>query len=601
MKKIQTILLSVILILTTCITMPVVSFAENNVEEIPSTAVSITPTVFEQVYIQNANVDTSGTTRTASAWFKVKPAIAAVYNFNPVNITAEESISSAAIKVVNAQGQPVVANTGKYALNACTGTDMYYIQLSYVLNDTVTAENYDVRLKASVDPVVINSDTSVEINLNESATLYYIFRPSTRGGYTFLLENLSSTSDPDYDAQVMLTNGTPLSSDFVKDGKTKSCALFLNPDSSYIIKISTEKVEACQLKLSIKSVFDGTTGAQITVNKNSLNVSDETTTIPLYCFQNKKISYWYRISVNETGYYEFVFNNKNNADSDDVVSIILHEDEQLLDELIDDAAFAGDGDNEFFVKLDKNINYYLQLRPSASSQIINLDVTFKKHNHNKCLSADDFGGVTYGCICRDSENEDYYYEIDTSRTKIPNIPYTGAAVTAVPEFAFEYYYSCDDTQPIVDPSCYTITYRNSAGTTVSAPKAIGSYTATIKFGKSSVAGSRDSLAGLDSIKKTFKVVPKATALSKVSAGTAGFTAKWDKRTSQVSGYQLQYSPNKNFGSAKSATITKNTTVSKKISKLKSARTYYVRVRTYKTVGKTKYYSAWSEVKTVKTK
>ena len=43
------------------------------------------------------------------------------------------------------------------------------------------------------------------------------------------------------------------------------------------------------------------------------------------------------------------------------------------------------------------------------------------------------------------------------------------------------------------------------------------------------------------------------------------------------------------------------TVSKKVTGLKGGKKYYVKIRTYKTIGKTKYYSPWSKVKTVKTK
>ncbi|WP_294955217.1 hypothetical protein [uncultured Eubacterium sp.] len=56
---------------------------------------------------------------------------------------------------------------------------------------------------------------------------------------------------------------------------------------------------------------------------------------------------------------------------------------------------------------------------------------------------------------------------------------------------------------------------------------------------------------------------------------------------------------------KSYTVSKNKTVSKKITKLKGKKKYYVRVRTYKTVkvnGKsTKIYSSWSKAKAVTTK
>ena len=56
-----------------------------------------------------------------------------------------------------------------------------------------------------------------------------------------------------------------------------------------------------------------------------------------------------------------------------------------------------------------------------------------------------------------------------------------------------------------------------------------------------------------------------------------------------------------LSSSETVTVSKNKTLSKTISKLKSKKKYYVRIRTYKTVGKTKYYSAWSKAKNVKIK
>ena len=106
----------------------------------------------------------------------------------------------------------------------------------------------------------------------------------------------------------------------------------------------------------------------------------------------------------------------------------------------------------------------------------------------------------------------------------------------------------------------------------------------------------------DSISKTFKINPKATSMVSASALSKGFTAKWKKLTTQTTGYQLQYSTSSSFKSGnKTVTITKNSTVTKKVTKLKANKKYYVRVRTYKTVSGTKYYSAWSAKKAVTTK
>ncbi len=64
---------------------------------------------------------------------------------------------------------------------------------------------------------------------------------------------------------------------------------------------------------------------------------------------------------------------------------------------------------------------------------------------------------------------------------------------------------------------------------------------------------------------------------------------------KATGYQIQYSTSKQFAKSKTKTIyVKNkATLSKTLSSLKTGKTYYVRIRTYKTVDSTKYYSSWS--------
>ena len=135
---------------------------------------------------------------------------------------------------------------------------------------------------------------------------------------------------------------------------------------------------------------------------------------------------------------------------------------------------------------------------------------------------------------------------------------------------------------------YTVKYSKDR-------KNVGKYTVTVKF-KGFYSGT---------LKKTFTIKPKTTTISKVTAGKKAFTVKWKKQTTQTTGYQIQYSTNSNFKNAKTVTISKNNTTSKKISNLKAKKKYYVRVRTYKTVkvnGKnTKIYSSWSKSKTVTTK
>ena len=90
-------------------------------------------------------------------------------------------------------------------------------------------------------------------------------------------------------------------------------------------------------------------------------------------------------------------------------------------------------------------------------------------------------------------------------------------------------------------------------------------------------------------------------ITKVKAGKKSFTATW-KKSATVAGYQLQYSPAKNFKKgAKTVTVKKAKTTKKVVKKLKGGKAYYVRVRAYKTINGKKVYSSWSKAKAVKTK
>lgn len=137
---------------------------------------------------------------------------------------------------------------------------------------------------------------------------------------------------------------------------------------------------------------------------------------------------------------------------------------------------------------------------------------------------------------------------------------------------------------------YTVSYSSGR-------KNVGVYTVTIKF-KGNYSGTG---------KKTFTIIPKSTSISKLAGKTKGFTVKWKKLTSQITGYQLQYSTSSKFTAktTKTVTISKSRTTSKVVSRLKAKKKYYVRIRTYKTVktnGRSgKFYGNWSKAGTVTTK
>lgn len=104
------------------------------------------------------------------------------------------------------------------------------------------------------------------------------------------------------------------------------------------------------------------------------------------------------------------------------------------------------------------------------------------------------------------------------------------------------------------------------------------------------------------ITKTFKINPKGTSLKSVKKGKKSFKATWKKSSKTwTTGYQVQYSTSKKFKKAKAATVKSYKKMKVTVKKLKKRKTYYVHMRTYKTVKGKKYYSGWSKIKKVKTK
>lgn len=135
-----------------------------------------------------------------------------------------------------------------------------------------------------------------------------------------------------------------------------------------------------------------------------------------------------------------------------------------------------------------------------------------------------------------------------------------------------------------------------SGTTVSITyskgrKNVGTYKVTVK-GTGNYTGT---------ITKTFTINPKSTYLTSLKAGTKSVTAKWVKKTAQISGYQLRYSNYSSMKKSKTIKVPSYKTTTKKISKLTKKKKYYVQIRTYKIVSGKTYYSAWSKWRSVKAK
>ncbi len=141
---------------------------------------------------------------------------------------------------------------------------------------------------------------------------------------------------------------------------------------------------------------------------------------------------------------------------------------------------------------------------------------------------------------------------------------------------------------VVDSSHYKVSYSGKC-------KNIGFYKIQVHF--------RGKYNGR--LIKEFKIIPKSVKITSVKPQSKGFVLKWKKQNLKKAYYEIQYATNKKFKNAKKIKISKMSTKSRIVKKLKPNQKYYVRMRVCKGTYKDIYYyvlkSKWSKVKTIKTK
>lgn len=131
---------------------------------------------------------------------------------------------------------------------------------------------------------------------------------------------------------------------------------------------------------------------------------------------------------------------------------------------------------------------------------------------------------------------------------------------------------------------YTVSYKNN--------KNVGYGTVTVK-GKGSYSKASGTAKFKINLKKPIFSYTKSTKRNT-------FTIIW-KKTGGNSGWQVQYSLDKKFRSGVRTINLKSQNTKFTVRKLRSRKNYYVRVRSYKKVGRQNWYSSWSNVKRVKIK
>jgi uncharacterized repeat protein (TIGR02543 family) len=181
---------------------------------------------------------------------------------------------------------------------------------------------------------------------------------------------------------------------------------------------------------------------------------------------------------------------------------------------------------------------------------------------------------------------DKNYSADQQSPSIAAASITPARVTAIKDNV----YTGKELKPAVSVTLDGAALSSGADYDVT-------YANNIKIGKATVTvtGKGDYK---DTVTASFNIVPKAVSVKALKSGKNKFALNW-KKTAGVTGYQLGYKLTA-AGAWKNVSVSAKAT-GKSVGKLKKGKKYQVRIRAYKTVNGTNYYSAWSKAKTVKVK
>lgn len=113
---------------------------------------------------------------------------------------------------------------------------------------------------------------------------------------------------------------------------------------------------------------------------------------------------------------------------------------------------------------------------------------------------------------------------------------------------------------------------------------------------------KNALYDMTDTKKPLAKPAKPTITSLKSTKTKTMTVKWKNNSKTSEGYQIRYAANSKFTGSKAVTVTSAKVSAKTIKSLKKGKTYYVKVRAYRTDRDgSRLYGNYSAVKKVKVK
>ena len=251
---------------------------------------------------------------------------------------------------------------------------------------------------------------------------------------------------------------------------------------------------------------------------------------------------------------------------------------------------------------------------SLSSKVKNPEMHTGTVKTSSYMKSADFVSDLGGSFAKDTGNLNSGYPVLSWQNADRNIAVTGAKVdigkvSGLKVKTYGTSYLTLTWDKVADAESYKI-QKYSSGSYKTIKTLSGSAAATYKVsGLTSGSGYRFRVAAsrtkyditASSYSSTLyaPVKPGKVTLSRLSTGSSHYiTASWKKKTG--TGYQVRLATNSKFTSGvKTYKVTSYKTLSKKMTKLKKGRTYYVKVRAYKTYGGRTVYGSYSSYKKLK--
>ena len=287
---------------------------------------------------------------------------------------------------------------------------------------------------------------------------------------------------------------------------------------------------------------------------------------------------WYKVEIPAAGSYELTFAHDYIQSNRTYWQAIVYDDLFIKKGEFEYCGNKPTTTNKF--EASSRGTYHIKIYKDSWSNIP-YSIKLTSHTHSYVTQATSAtlyrdGEYTQKCSCGAIGGTGIIYHPSKIALSATTFIYNGH--TQVPNVTVY-----DSKSNVIGPENYKVSYGRDG-------KSIGKHQLVISFqGKYS-----------GSVTKTYTIKPRGTSIKKLTKLSKGFTVKWSK-VSSATGYQIQYSTNKKFKKSSLSTIRKRTATSSKVRSLRGKKKYYVRIRTYKKVGGTTYYSAWSSAKAVTTK